>query len=57
MRTACLLLILACLATTAESQIIYPNLTIPKITGKLLNLSADEPKNLSITYTLITPFS
>ena len=36
---------------------IYFNRSIPKVTGKLLNMPANELKNLVITYTLVTPFS
>jgi len=35
----------------------YANFSIPIVSGKLLNLSADELKSLTITYTLVTPFS
>ncbi|HMI61859.1 MAG TPA: TlpA disulfide reductase family protein [Puia sp.] len=70
MRTYFLLLFMACFSVTTKSQIpadavaledasfnaVYADLSIPRVTGKLLNLSASELKNLTITYTLVTPF-
>jgi len=35
----------------------YATRQIPRVTGKLLNITAEELKNLTITYTLVTPFS
>jgi thiol-disulfide isomerase/thioredoxin len=35
----------------------YAKLIMPRVTGKLLNMSADELKNLTIAYSLVTPFS
>jgi thiol-disulfide isomerase/thioredoxin len=71
MRISCLLLLLACFAVTAQAQApsgivapedaafntLYPNLSIPKVTGKLLNLSADELSKLTISYALVTNFA
>jgi len=70
MRTSCLLFA-TCIWVSAQSQMpantlapedasfnaLYPNLSIPSVTGRLLNLSADELKTLTITYTLVTPFA
>jgi hypothetical protein len=70
MRTSCLLF-MVCLSVTAQSQIqnnvvapedasfnnAYASLSIPKVTGKLLNLSADERRNVTVTYSLVTPFA
>ena len=67
MRKFCLLFFLLCFFATIKSQVpadaiapedaAYANRSIPTVTGKLLNISADELKNLTITYTLVTPFS
>ncbi len=35
----------------------YAHRSIPKVTGRLTNIPADELKTLVITYTLVTPFS
>ena len=35
----------------------YANRSVPKVTGKLLNLTPAELKSLTITYTLVTPFA
>ncbi len=70
MRTLCLLSLLLWISSTVKCQVppneiaaedaafnnTYAGRSIPTVTGKLLNLSADELKNLIITYTLVTPF-
>ena len=35
----------------------YSSRTTPKVTGKLLNMTAEELRNMSITYTIVTPFA
>ena len=71
MRKFCLLFFLLCFTATIKSQVpadaiapedaafnaAYANRNIPTVTGKLLNISADELKKLPISYTLVTPFS
>jgi thiol-disulfide isomerase/thioredoxin len=36
---------------------VYYNSTIPKISGKLINISKEELKKLSISYAIVTPFA
>jgi thiol-disulfide isomerase/thioredoxin len=71
MRISFLLLLMVNFSTTIKSQIpssvvapedaafgaVYTNHSIPRVTGKLLNLPAEEFNKLTITYTLVTPFS
>lgn len=71
MRISFLLLFLLCLSATGQSQVPantiapedasfnaeYANRSVPTVTGKLLNLTAEELKSLPITYTVVTPFS
>lgn len=71
MRTFSVLFSLLCFSATVKSQVpagevapedaafnaTYAGRTIPKVTGRLLNIPADELKNLVIKYTLVTPFS
>ena len=67
MRKFCLLFFLLCFFAIIKSQVpadaivpedaAYANRSIPTVTGKLLNISADELKKLPISYTLVTPFS
>ena len=70
MRILCLILLVLC-SQILHSQIpkdalsledaafdrSFATRTIPKISGRLLNLSAEELKKTVITYTLVTPFS
>jgi len=71
-RISCLLVSLLCFSATVKSQAppadavapeeaafngVYAHLSIPRVTGKLLNLSVEELKNLTISYTVVTPFS
>lgn len=71
MRLLSLFCVLLCFSATAQYKVpadivapedaafnaMYANRPIPKVTGKLLNISAGELKNLQISYTLITPFA
>src|SRR5882757_1982463 len=71
MRISCLLFFLLCLSAAIKSQVpvndiapedaafnaFYAKHNNPRVTGKLLNLPAEELKNLPITYTVVTPFS
>ncbi len=71
MRISCLVFFLLCVSMCIQSQSpadavapedasfnkVYAKLIMPRVTGKLMNMSADELKNLSITYSLVTPFS
>ncbi|PSL46284.1 thiol-disulfide isomerase/thioredoxin [Chitinophaga niastensis] len=71
MRIPCLLFFLLCFSATIKSQVpanavaledtafnaMYAGLSIPRVTGKLLHLSAEELKKLPITYSVVTPFS
>lgn len=71
MRIFCLLFFLFSFSASIKSQVpvntisledarfneVYANRSIPLVTGKLRNVSAEEIKKLPITYTLVTPFS
>ncbi len=71
MRSPCPLFLLLCFSAAIHAQApagavapadaafgtLYANRSIPKITGRLLNLTAEELKNLPITYTIVTPFA
>jgi thiol-disulfide isomerase/thioredoxin len=71
MRTLCLLSLLLWVSATVRCQTpsneiapedaafnnTYAGRSIPKVTGKLLNLSADGIKNLTISYSIVTPFA
>jgi thiol-disulfide isomerase/thioredoxin len=70
MRKLCLLSILLWVSATVRCQIpsnevapedaafngVYASRSIPKVTGKLLNLQPGEAKDLLITYSIMTPF-
>lgn len=36
---------------------VYAGRAVPRVTGRILNLPAEELKGLTVTYTLVTPFS
>jgi thiol-disulfide isomerase/thioredoxin len=71
MRIACLLFFMLSLSATIQSQIpahavaledasfndVFANRSVPTVTGKLLNIPAEELKNLTIAYSLVTPFT
>jgi thiol-disulfide isomerase/thioredoxin len=71
MRKLCLLSLLLWVFTAVRCQIpsnevapedaafnaVYASRSVPKVTGKLLNLQAGEAKNLLITYSIVTPFA
>lgn len=71
MRKLCLLSLLLGVSATVRCQIpsnvvapedaafsgVYASRSVPKVSGKLLNLQAGEAKNLLITYSIVTPFA
>jgi thiol-disulfide isomerase/thioredoxin len=71
MRIILLLILLECFSVPIRSQVprdavapeddafntSYASHVIPRVTGKLLNLPTEELNKLTITYTLVTPFS
>jgi thiol-disulfide isomerase/thioredoxin len=71
MRITCVLFFMLSLSATIQSQIpanavaledaafneVFAKRSIPSVTGKLLNIPAEELKNLTIGYTLVTPFT
>jgi thiol-disulfide isomerase/thioredoxin len=71
MRKLCLLFLLLWVFATVRCQTpsnevapedaafngVYASRSIPKVTGKLLNLQAGESQNLFIKYTIVTPFA